>query len=157
MRFQVISLFLLILVGTSCEFFDLKKKSELQEIETIIDFSSVDASPTFEACSHFIEKEEKNNCFRNTLYTHISISLAKHRFEVKKPIEEVIKVELLIDRKGNASVLRIISSQFIKESIQHLDSLVKVSVANLPTLFPATKRGIPVTTQYQIPIQISVN
>ena len=30
------------------------------EGDTIIDFSSVDASPTFEACSHLIEKEEKN-------------------------------------------------------------------------------------------------
>lgn len=157
MRFRLISLFLLILVGASCDFFDLNKRERIQEVDTIIDFSSVDASPTFEACSHFIEKEEKNHCFRNTIYTHISTSLAKHSFKVRKPIEEVIKVELLIDAKGNARVLRIISSDFIKESIQGLDSLVRVSVANLPTVFPATKRGIPVTTQYQIPIQISVN
>jgi hypothetical protein len=157
MRTRVVSLLFLVIISTSCEYFSLNNKSELQEVDTIIDFSSVDASPTFEDCSHLIEKEEKSNCFRNTLYTHISISLAKHRFEVKKPIEEVIKVELLIDAKGNARVLRIISSDFIKESIQGLDSLVRVSVANLPTVFPATKRGIPVTTQYQIPIQISVN
>ena len=157
MRFRVISLFLIILIGTSCEFFNLKKKSQLQEVDTIIDFSSVDSSPTFKICKEFIDKEQKSNCFRNTIYTHISKSLAKHNFEVRKSIDEVIKVEVLIDRKGNTTVQRIISSDLIKESIKSLDSLVKVSVANLPKLFPATKRGIPVTTQYQIPIQISVN
>ncbi len=156
MRLRILSLFLLVLVGTSCEFFNLKKKSELQQVDTIIDFSSVDSAPTFESCKSFIDKEAKNNCFRNTIYTYISKSLSKHVFEVRKPIEEVIKVEVLIDSKGKASVQRIISSEVIKGAIQSLDSLVKVSVANLPKLFPATKRGIPVTTQYQIPIQIRV-
>ena len=135
----------------------MKKKSQLQEVDTIIDFSSVDSSPTFTICKDFIDKEEKSNCFRNTIYTYISKSLAKHNFEVRKPIDEVIKVEVIIDSRGNTTVQRIISSDLIKQSIKSLDSLVKVSVANLPKLFPATKRGIPVTTQYQIPIQIKVN
>ena len=68
----------------------------------------------------------------------------------------MIKVVVRIDRNGNATVVEIISSDVIKASIQSLDSLVKVSVGNLPKLFPATKRGIPVATQYQIPIQIRV-
>jgi hypothetical protein len=157
MRFRILSLFLIILVGTSCEFFNLNKRSQLQEVDTIINFSSVDASPTFEACKDFIDKEAKRNCFRNTIYTHISKSLAKHTFEVRKPIDEVIKVDVIINSKGNTTVLRIISSDLIKESFRSLDSFVEVSVANLPKLFPATKRGIPVTTQYQIPIQITVN
>jgi hypothetical protein len=135
----------------------LKKKSSLQEIDTIIDFSTVDAAPTFEACKDFIDKEKKNDCFRNTIYSHVSASLLKHSFEVRKPINEVIKVDLIIDSKGNATVLRIISSSSVKETLHNLDSLINGSVASLPTLFPAIKRGIPVTTQYQIPIQIRVN
>ena len=157
MRFRILSLFLLILVGTSCDFFNLNKKSQLQEVDTIINFSSVDSSPTFESCKEFIEKEAKRNCFRKTIYTHVSKSLAKHTFKVRKPINEVIKVDVIIDSKGNATVLRVVSSDLIKVSIKGLDSLVGVSVADLPKLFPATKRGIPVTTQYQIPIQITVN
>ena len=156
MRFRVLSLFLIIFVGTSCEYFSLKKKSNLQEVDTIIDFSSVDASPTFKDCSRFIDKEERSTCFRTKIYAHISKSLAKHTFEVRNSIEEVIKVVVRIDRNGNATVVEIISSDVIKASIQSLDSLVKVSVGNLPKLFPATKRGIPVATQYQIPIQIRV-
>ena len=157
MRFRVLSLFLLVLIGTSCDYFGLKKKTNLQEVDTIIDFSSVDAAPTFEVCKEFIDKEKKSDCFRNTIYTHISSSLSKHSFEVRKSINEVVNVDVIIDSKGNATVQQIISSSLIKQKLQSLDSLIKVSVANLPKLFPAIKRGIPVTTQYQIPIQIRVN
>ena len=156
MQFRVLSFFLIILLSTSCEFFSLKKKSSLQEVDTIIDFSTVDVAPSFDDCKSFVDKEKKSNCFRNTIYKHISTSLAKHNFEVRNPIEEVINVSVTIDRRGNATVHQIVSSALIKMTLPNLDSLVKQSIASLPKMFPAIKRGIPVTTQYQIPIQISV-
>ena len=156
MRIRVISLFLFILASTSCDFFSFQKKSGMQEVDTIIDFSTVDVAPSFDDCKSYVEKEKKSNCFRNTIYKHISTSLAKHNFEVRNPIEEVINVSVTIDSRGNATVHQIVSSALIKKTLPNLDSLVKRSVASLPKMFPAIKRGIPVTTQYQIPIQISV-
>ena len=35
-----------------------------------------------------------------------------------------------------------------------LDSLLQQSVTKLPTIYPAIKRGIPVTTAYKLPIRI---
>ncbi len=157
MRFRVISLFLLILFSTSCEYFNFNKKSNLQEVDTIIDFSSVDVFPTFEACKSFIDKVKKTDCFRTTIHKHISESLAKHQLEVKKPIDETIQVSVLINNKGVVSVQQISSSEMLKKEIPTIDSLITISLQDLPKLFPATKRGIPVTTQYQIPIQIHVN
>jgi NAD-specific glutamate dehydrogenase len=148
---------LIILIGTSCEFFNLKKKSQVQEVGSIIDFSTVDSSPTFKACIHFIDKEEKSNCFRKKMYTHISKSLAKYKFEIRKPFEEIIQVVVLIDPKGNITVKKILSSDLLQASISSLDSIITASILSLPKLFPATKRGIKVTTQYQIPIQIRVH
>tara|TARA_R110002073_G_scaffold113603_1_gene250619 strand:- start:7868 stop:8341 length:474 start_codon:yes stop_codon:yes gene_type:complete len=156
MRFRVISLFLIILVGASCEFFNLKKKSQLQEVDTIIDFSSVDVSPTFIVCKSFIDKEKKTDCFRNTIHKHISESLAKHQLEVKNSVNEMIKVVVLISNKGVVSVQKIMASEILRNEIPTIDSLITVSLQDLPKLFPATKRGIPVATQYQIPIQINV-
>ena len=157
MRFRVLSLFLIILIGTSCEFFNLKDKSQLQEIDTIIDFSSVDVFPTFDVCKSYIDKEKKTACFRETIHQHISKSLAKNKIEVKKPVNEVLNVEVLISNKGIVSVQKIIASDVLKTEIPAIDSLITASLQNLPKLFPATKRGIPVTTQYKIPIQINVN
>jgi hypothetical protein len=157
MRFRVLSLFLLILVGTSCEYFNLNKKSQLQEVDTIIDFSSVDVFPTFEACKNFIDKAKKTDCFRNTIHKHISESLAKHQLEVKNPVNEIIHVVVLINNKGAVSIQKITSSEILKKEIPTIDSLITISLRDLPRLSPATKRGIPVATQYQIPIQINVN
>jgi hypothetical protein len=157
MRFRVISLFLIILVGTSCEFFNLKKKSQLQEVDTIIDFSSVDVFPTFEACKSFIDKAKKTDCFRNTIHKHISESLAKHKIQVKNPVKETINVVVLINNKGKVAIQKITTSDVLKKQIPAIDSLITASLQSLPMLFPATKRGIPVTTQYQIPIEINVN
>lgn len=157
MRFRVLSLFLIILIGTSCEFFSLKNKSQLQEIDTIIDFSSVDVFPTFDACKSFIDKEKKTDCFIETIHQHISKNLAKTKIEVKNPVNETVNVVVLINNKGNVSIQKITTSTVLKTEIPEIDSLITASLQNLPKLFPATKRGIPVTTQYQIPIQINAN
>jgi len=157
MRFRIISLFLLISICTSCDFFNLKKKSQLQQLDTIIDFNSVDVSPSFAVCDSIFEKAAKDKCFRITIHKHISESLSKHKLEVRKAINETIQLVVVIDNKGNTIANQIAVSDSLKITIPVIDSLIRVSVQNLPKLFPATKRGIPVATQYQIPIQIVVN
>ena len=156
MRFRIVSLLFLIIVSTSCEYFNFNKKSQLQEVDTIIDFSSVDVFPTFEACKNFIDKAKITDCFRTTIHKHISESLAKHQLEVKNSVNEMIKVVVLISNKGVVSVQKIMASEILRNEIPAIDSLIMVSLQDLPKLFPATKRGIPVATQYQIPIQINV-
>lgn len=158
MRLRILSLFLLVFVGTSCEFFNLKKKSQLQQVDTIIDFSSVDVSPSFKACDSLIEKIERTNCFRSSIHKYISESLSKHKLEVKKSINEKVIVEILISNTGKVIISKIHSSDFVKKMLPNLDSLLNSSIEELPKLRPArTKKGIPLTTQYQIPIQIRVN
>lgn len=157
MRTRVVSLLFLVIISTSCEYFNLKKKSQLQEVDTIIDFSSVDVFPTFEACKNFIDKAKKTDCFRNTIHKHISENLAKHNIEVKNPVNETINVVVLINNKGKVAIQKITTSDLLKKEIPVIDSLITASLQSLPMLLPATKRGIPVATQYQIPIQINVN
>jgi hypothetical protein len=156
MRFRVISLILLLIISTSCKYFSFEKKSNLQEVDTIINFSSVDASPTFLACKDLIDKEAKSNCFRATIHKYISEGLSKHKLETKIPINEVVEIEVIINNKGVVTVKNIQSSALVKASLKGLDSIIRISVEDLPKISPATKRGIPVTTQYKIPIQIQV-
>lgn len=80
----------------------------------------------------------------------------KHKLEAKNPINEIIQVEVIIDNKGKVSAHKITISDSLKIAIPKIDSLIKVSLLTMPKLFPAIKRGIPVATQYQIPIHISV-
>lgn len=156
MRFRVAALFLFILICTSCKYFNLNKKSVLQEVDTIINFTSVDASPTFNACKDIIDKEAKSNCFRTQLYKQVSVQLAKHRLVAKNPVDEMIQLEVIINSKGEIAIKKIESSSLIRENIIGLDSILNLSVKALPKIFPAIKRGIPVTTLYKLPIQIQV-
>ena len=67
-------------------------------------------------------------------------------------MNDTILVKLHVNSIGNVSLVNIQSSEFIKNQIPKLDSLIGVGVNNLPTLKAAIKRGIPVTTEFTLPI-----
>jgi hypothetical protein len=48
------------------------------------------------------------------------------------------------------------SSKSIRKILPKLDSLLKSSIGKLPKIFPANKRGIPVTSKYRLPISIQL-
>ncbi len=157
MQLRAVLFLFLLSFSVSCELFRADKKLIKQEIDTIIDFSVVDVSPSFGGiCDGIIGKLEKTACFRNTIHQKFSESLANKSIRAKKSINETIYVYLLIDKQGNVSLKNVKSSPYLKLIVSNLDSLINSSLQNLPKLFPAIKRGIPVTTQYKIPIEINV-
>ena len=156
MRIRVISLFLLIAICSSCEYFNLNNKSNQQAIDTIVNFTTVDVSPTFKVCKDLIDKEANTNCFRESIYKYISENLSEATIKATQKINETIYVTIAIDNKGKPSVSKITATESMYTVIPKIDSLIVVSLQRLPKLYPAIKRGIPVATQYQIPIQIRV-
>ncbi len=149
-------IFLLVLICcTSCRFFSLDISRNQQILDTIINFSKVDVSPSFSECKDKIDKA-KNDCFRITIHQKIAASLAEYQLEIKDSIDEIIHVELLISSAGKINLIIINSSAKIQKELPRLDSLLKISVEGLPAIFPAIKRGIPVNTQYSLPIRIQL-
>ncbi|AUC86396.1 hypothetical protein CW731_14395 [Polaribacter sp. ALD11] len=156
MYFRAFIFLLTIIFITSCDKFSFSKTNKNQFTDTIVNFSSVDTSPSFKICDSLINKEEKSNCFRNTIHRKIGVELQKHEFIIKDSISEIIYVDLLIDAKGNIVLEAIQASESIKKQLPKLDSLLKVSVDRIPSIHPAIKRGIPVTTKYRLPILIQL-
>ncbi|MDA9339520.1 hypothetical protein N9Q68_00955 [Polaribacter sp.] len=130
--------------------------SNTETLDTIIDFSSVDFSPSFPGCDSIIAKQKKLACFRNTMHTEIGAELQKHSFTIKESISETIFVHLLIAANGTIVLDEITGYKNIKIQLPALDSLLNVSVQNLPRITPASKRGIPVVTKYSLPIKIQL-
>ncbi|WP_375240759.1 hypothetical protein [Polaribacter sp.] len=147
---------LFIAVFTSCTNFSFSTKKQTQALDTIVNFSSVDTSPSFKVCDSLIAKEEKSNCFRNTIHNKIGEELLKHEFAVDKAVSEIVFVDLVIDSKGTILLKDIESSEAIKTSLPQLDSIILLSVNKIPKIYPAIKRGIPVTTKYRLPILIEL-
>lgn len=151
---RIFSFLILMIFFTSCDKFSFIKNKNIQAIDTIINFSSVDTFPSFKVCDSIIDKTKKQDCFRKTIHQKIGEELQKHVLSIKDSIDETILVDLIINSKGKIEFKEIKSSEKIKRELDELDSLIQVSVDNLPQVYPAIKRGIPVTTKYQLPIRI---
>ena len=158
MKFRIYFSLVLISLCFSCEKFGgiKQSKSLTTGIDTIIDYSKVDVLPSFSICDSILEISQKNRCFINSLYTHFSSDLLAHTFDVSMDIDEMVSVKLEISKNGNASLVSIESSDQVKKMIPQLNDVILESVKKLPTLYPALKQGIPVTTVYELPIVIKL-
>lgn len=88
------------------------------------------------------------------MHKQLTANLSENLIRVTRTIDEVVNVDLLINSEGKVSLQTVHSSKIIRTEIPALDSLLIASVNQLPILRPALKRGIPVTTQYTLPIRI---
>lgn len=156
MFLRVFSLFFFSLLITSCDHLSFSKIKKNQVLDTLVNFSSVDTSPSFKVCDSIIDKQKKSDCFRTTIHQKIGMELHKHEFSLKNPISEIVYVDLLINSKGKIILETIESSENMKIQLPKLAAILKVSVASIPSIYPAIKRGIPVTTKYRLPIKIEL-
>ena len=141
---------------TSCEYFSFEKNKNIEKIDVDVDFTSVDVSPSFKVCDSLIEKEKKNTCFRTTLRQEISSSLAKQSIQVPQSVDETIEVAITIQSNKEVKLTSIKSSDSLMVILPSLKAILKKSVEELPAVYPAIKRGVPVTTVYKLPIRIAV-
>ena len=121
-----------------------------------LDYSSVDVSPSFRVCDSFIEKDKKDTCFRTTLRQEIFSSLAKQSIQVPQSVDETIEVAITIQSNKEVKLTSIKSSDSLMAIVPSLKAILKKSVEELPAVYPAINRGIPVTTVYKLPIRIAV-
>ncbi len=158
LRLLILSLF--ISVFTSCDFIS-PKNSSLQystALDTVVDYTTVDVYPLFHECNNCDTNEKQNLCFENELIKKLESSMNKHNLKASRPFKETIYADLLVDSSGNISLIKLQSTSKIKEEIPTFDSIFKYTIAHLPTLIqPSIKRGIPVKTQFKLPVVVSVN
>jgi uncharacterized protein YxeA len=154
---RVFSFLIVLVFCVSCNELAFTKKNKTNAlIDTLLDFSSVDVSPSFKICDSIIDKSKKTDCFRTTIHQKIGEELAQYSFTIKDSISEIVWIDLRINSKGVIAIDEIESPVKIKKELPELDSLLDVSIKKLPIIFPALKRGTPVTTQYRLPIKIQL-
>ena len=121
-----------------------------------VDYTSVDVSPSFKVCDALIDKVKKNTCFRNTIREEIAKSLSKYSIKVKQPLDETITVTIIIKSNKEVKLMNIDASETLIKEIPVLYEMIEKSIADLPNVYPAIIRGIPVTPQYKLPIKIKL-
>jgi len=137
----------------SCSYIEKNtKRVPIQKIDTIVDFNTVDAYPLFPNCKDIPSREKQQICFQIEMSQHIYASLKEFQLRVKDSVNDTILVKLKIDASGKTSLSNIKISDKTRELLPQFDSILRVGLLNLPTLQPAIKRAMPVTTEFTLPI-----
>tara|TARA_R110001606_G_scaffold236192_1_gene384094 strand:+ start:30946 stop:31416 length:471 start_codon:yes stop_codon:yes gene_type:complete len=151
---RVVAVFIFVLFCTSCDKFTFSKNKNLKVVDTIVDFTRVDFSPSFKECDSLIDTSKLSDCFRNSIHQKISLELQMHSLFIKDSIDEDVFADILINAKGQIVLQEITSTENLQTQLPQLESVLKQSIKNLPTINPAIKRGIPVSSKYRLKLKI---
>ena len=124
-----------------------------QELASI-NWNEVDQFPLFEACDESVSKEEQRQCFERTLLMHFSMTLQDFEFQTEQSLKDTLFIDFLIDNQGTITILEIEENAAIRNENPEFEGIVSRSLKSLPRIQPALKRGIPVATQFRIPLVI---
>ncbi len=148
------------LLATSCQFFETEKVSSeeiyKEEMQTI-DWKDVDRYPSFPNCKNTLEKPEQKACFINTISTHLYKSISHENMVAVREVYDTVKVNFEISGEGQLSILEIKMDTLLRKEFPNLETWLLQSVDSLRPVAPAYKRGIPVKTQFTLPVVIKTN
>ena len=156
----ILLLFLLLFAVNACQYFDNKVPSKdvlLQKELKSINWNEVDEYPSVKDCELLDTKSEQKQCFFDFLSAQIQDKLNVDTLSILYPELDTIEVKVTVF--ANAKLL--FEPQFPKDSLTFdvikIDSILKARLVNFPKIYPAIKRGLPVKTQFVLPVILKFN
>jgi hypothetical protein len=147
-------------MATSCQYFEtdkISKETFYQEELKTIDWKDVDQYPVFSKCENFTEKTEQKNCFENTLSFHLQQAFTNNNAISVRDLNDTVTVKFTISNTGKLSIMEMKITGTIKAEFPLLYNWLEESIDTLHPAAPAYKRGIPVATQFTLPIIIKTS
>ncbi|MFD2696817.1 hypothetical protein ACFSQ0_02330 [Mesonia sediminis] len=152
----IVAILCLVLLG-SCSFFEKQKMNPNDLVEEElkqIDWHQVEQYPVFKSCAHCDGLQAQQRCFETTLTKWVIEELSKQHALVTDSIHEQLVVYFKITRKGEIFVDSLKQNIGLAHQLPELKQWLTESIENLPEVYPAQKRGVPVQTTFQLPVQI---
>ncbi len=153
----IVAILCLVLLG-SCSFFEKQKmnpKDLVEEELKQIDWHQVEQYPVFKSCAHCDGLQAQQRCFEATLTKWVMEELSnKQQALVTDSIDDHLVVYFKITRRGEIFVDSLQQSKALEHQLPKLKQWLTQSIENLPEVYPAQKRGVPVQTTFQLPVQI---
>ncbi|MBU2060428.1 MAG: hypothetical protein KKH44_01075 [Bacteroidetes bacterium] len=152
-------LLLIAMLFNSCQYFDKQVPSEkelLQKELKSINWNEVDEYPSFVDCNKMDSKTERQQCFFQYLTTLIQEKIMVDTLSIMYPELDTIQVLVTVFPDSKLKF----EPQFPKDSVAYdtikIDSILHARLIDFPKVNPAIKRGIPVKTQFVLPVIIKV-
>ncbi|CAM4177087.1 hypothetical protein [Flavobacterium weaverense] len=132
------------------------EKELLQKELKSINWKEVDEYPSLSDCDKIESKAQRQQCFFDVLTQLIQEKLSVDTLSMLYPKLDTIEVKVTIFPNATMQF----EPQFPKDSVAYdrikIDSILKARLVDFPKVNPAIKRGIPVKTQFILPVIIKV-
>ena len=141
----------------SCEELQPRKISSeeiLTEEIKELDWNDVDQYPAFEECREYIDADAARECFGNKVASYFYARLEEKKPVVTSAINDTVILFLRISEEGIPAIDSVKVDSLVREQLPQINLWLEQSVDSLPKIYPATKRGIPVVTKFEMPIVI---
>ena len=159
MKKTVLLVFLTVLLFNSCQYFNKQVPSEkelLQKELKAINWKEVDEYPSIVDCEKIENKTQRQQCFFECMTQLIQEKLDSDTLSIMYPELDTIEVKVTIFPNATMKF----EPQFPKDSVAYdtvkIDSILKARLVNFPKVNPAIKRGIPVKTQFILPVILKI-
>ncbi len=153
------SFFLVFIFFNSCQYFDKQVPSEkelLQKELKSINWKEVDEYPSVVDCDKIEDKKQRQQCFFEVLTQLIQEKLCNDTLAMLYPELDTIEVKVTVFPNATMKF----EPQFPKDSVAYdkvkIDSILKARLVGFPKINPAIKRGLPVKTQFILPVILKV-
>lgn len=148
----------LLLLG-SCNYFDKRVPDEeelLQKRLEQIDWKEVSSYPSLGECDSVMDKEQKKECFFSSMTHLVQERLNADTLSVLYPEVDTIEVKVTVYPDATLKFEPQFPADTVSYDRTRIDSLLRSRLADFPAIEPAQKEGIPVTSQFTLPIIINV-
>jgi hypothetical protein len=126
-----------------------------KELKTI-NWKEVDEYPSLVDCEAITDKKQQQQCFFDRLTQLIQQKLNVDTLAVLYPELDTIEVKVTVFPNATLQF----EPQFPKDSVAYdtikIDSILRARLVGFPKVNPAIKRGIPVKTQFILPVILKV-
>lgn len=149
-----------LLTATSCQFFETEKISSeaiLEDEMEAINWKDIDQYPTFPSCKSALDKPEQKQCFINTISSHLYQDISQKDMIAVREVYDTVKVRFEVGSSGRLSILEIEMDSLLEKEFPDLEMVILNSIDSLQPVAPAYKRGIPVSTQFTLPVIVQTN
>ncbi len=151
-------LFLALLLLNSCRFFEPVPSQEVllkKELQSI-NWKEVDEFPSVSDCEKITDEAMSRQCFFDFLTTAIQQRLSVDTLSILYPQLDTIQVMVTVFPDASLKF----EPQFPKDTVAYdtikIDSILHARLVDFPKVNPAIKRGIPVKTQFILPVILKI-
>jgi hypothetical protein len=152
---KIILIFLLFpLLFCSCRYLDAAPSEEklLEKELKAINWKQVDAFPSVSECEKIKDTVIRKHCFFEFLAHAIQDKLNEDVALTPYSKEDTIVVKVTVFPNATVQFEPQISKDSSDTNLIKIDSLFKARLVDFPKIHPAIKRGIPVKTQFNLPV-----